>query len=112
MWISVATAEIYVGDCRAGDRAATTEEIDAWQAARDAYVPPFVRSGQLILALAELDKLDAVKAAVSTAGGLYADLWIHASEFDRADPMVEQLGDAAGMSPEDIDAVFRLAATK
>jgi len=112
MWKRVATGEYYIGDCRAGDRAATTEEAAAWQAARDSYVPTSVRSGQLILALAEIDKLDAVKAAVATAGGLYADLWIHASEFDRDDPMVEQLGAAAGMSAADIDAVFRLAATK
>lgn len=112
MWIDVATGALYFGECRAGDRAATEEEVAAWQAARDAWVPPSVRSGQLILALAELDWLDAVKAAVATAGGLYADLWIHASEFDRADPMVDQLGAAAGMAAEDIDAVFRLAATK
>lgn len=112
MWIDATTGALYFGDCRAGDRAATEQEAAAWQAARDAYVPPTVRSGQLILALAELDKLEAVKAAVASAGGLYPDLWAHASEYDRDDPMVADLGTAAGMTAEDIDAVFRLAATK
>lgn len=112
MWRNETTAALYVGDCGAGDRAATPEEIASWQAAREAYVPPVVRSGQLILALADLDKLEAVKAAVAQVGGLQADLWAHASEFDRTDSMVDQLGAAAGMTVEDIDAVFRLAATK
>lgn len=112
MWRDETTGSLYIGDCRSGDRAATPEEIADWQAARAAYVPPVVRSGQLILALAELDKLEVVKAAVAQVGGLQADLWAHASEFDRADSMVDQLGTAAGMTAEDIDAVFRLAATK
>lgn len=112
MWMNAANGALYLGDCRAGDRAATTEEISAWQADRDAAVPTTVRSGQLILALDQLGKLGTVKASVEAAGGLYADLWIHASEFDRADPMVDPLGTAAGMSTEEIDAVFRLAATK
>ncbi len=112
MWIDATTGALYFGDCRAGDRAATTEEVGAWQAARDAYVPSRVRSGQLILALAELDWLDAVKAAVATAGGIGPDLWAHASEFERAHPLIDELGTAAGMTAEDIDAVFRLAATK
>lgn len=103
---------LYLGDCQSGDRPATLEEIAAWEAARAAMVPPTVRSGPLILALAELGKLEAVKAAVTSAGGLAADLWAHTSQFDRADPLVDELGTAAGMSPEDIDAVFRLAATK
>lgn len=112
MWIDATTGALYFGDCRAGDRAATEQEVAAWQAARDAWVPPTVRSGQLILALNEIGKLDAVKAAVEAAGGIYPDLWIHASEFVRGDPMVAALGAAAGMTGEDIDAVFRLAATK
>lgn len=111
MWTSDGI-KLYDGDCRAGDRAATVEEVAAWQAARDAAVPASVRSGQLILALDQVGKLDAVKAVVAAAGGLAADLWLHASQFDRADPLLQQLGQAAGMTSEDIDAVFRLAATK
>lgn len=112
MWKDATTGTLYFGDCRPGDLAATSEEVAAWQAARDAYVPPRVRSGQLILALAELDWLDAVKAAVATASGIGPDLWAHASEFERSHPLIDELGTAAGMTAEDIDAVFRLAATK
>lgn len=112
MWKDLATGALYVGDCRAGDRSATSEEVAAWQSARAAMVPATVRSGQLVLALNEFGKLAAVKAAVASAGGVIVDLWAHASEYDRADPMVDQLGTAAGMNAEDIDAVFRLAATK
>ena len=112
MWCDASTGALYAGDCRAGDRAATPEEIAAWQAARDAYVPPRVRSGQLILALAELDWLDAVKTAVTTASGIGPDLWVHASEFERSHPLIDDLGAAAGMTAGDIDAVFRLATTK
>ncbi len=32
MWINPETGQIYGGDCQAGDRAATEEEIAAWRA--------------------------------------------------------------------------------
>ncbi len=73
-------------------------------------VPAEVRSGQLIKALHAAKKLEAVKAVVAAAGGLAADLWAHASIFDRDDPLIDQLGTAAGMTAEEIDDVFRAAA--
>ena len=112
MWRDALTGALYAGDCRPGDRAATSQEVIAWNAARAGAVPDQVRAVQLIEALDELDHLAAVKAAVASAGGIVPDIWIHASLFERTDARLCALGAAAGLSPQDIDAVFRLAATK
>jgi hypothetical protein len=112
MWRDALTGALYAGDCRPGDRAATAEEVTAWNAARAAAVPDQVRALQLIEALDDLGHLAAVKEAVTAAGGLVPDIWLHASLFERTDARLCALGAAAGLSPEDIDAVFRLAATK
>lgn len=112
MWRDERTGALYAGDCRPGDRAATTEEIAAWTEARETAVPSQVRAVQLVEALDEVGKLAAVKAAVATAGGIIPDIWIHATIFERADARLCSLGESAGMTAEDIDAVFRLAATK
>lgn len=112
MWRDALTGALYAGDCRPGDRAATSEEVGAWNAARAAAVPDQVRAVQLIEALDELDHLAAVKEAVAAAGGIVPDIWIHASLFERTDARLCALGAAAGLTTQDIDAVFRLAATK
>lgn len=112
MWREALTGALYAGDCRPGDRAATSEEIAAWTAARAADVPDQVRAVQLVEALDDLGHLHAVKEAVANAGGIIPDIWQHAALFERADPRLCALGEAAGLSPEEIDAVFRLAATK
>jgi hypothetical protein len=111
MWKDATTGMLYVGDRRPGDAAATPEEIVAWEA-RLVPVPAQVRAVQLIEALDDVGKLAAVKAAVASAGGIVPDIWIHASLFERTDARLCALGAAAGLSPDDIDAVFRLAATK
>lgn len=90
----------------------TQDEVDAEIARQADPVPPFVRSGQLILALAEVGKLDAVDAVVAQTGGLAERLWQRASRFDRDNQMLIDAGRAAGMSDANIDELFRLAATK
>lgn len=75
-------------------------------------VPGEVSSGQIILALAELDWLDAVDAAVAQADALSQRLWARASRFPRDDAMLIAIGTAIGKSSDDLDDLFRLAATK
>lgn len=86
-------------------------ELAAFREALD-KVPGEVSSGQLIIALAELDWLDAVDAAVAQADALSQRLWARASRFPRNDAMVVAIGTAIGKDSDDLDALFRLAATK
>ena len=68
MWID-GTGQLYAGDCVAGDRAATAEEVAAWQAARDAALVPASVSnfqGRTVLRIHGL--FDTVQAAINAMG--------------------------------------------
>jgi hypothetical protein len=71
-----------------------------------------VSAGQLIQALAELDLLAAVDAAVAQADALTQRLWARAAIFPRNDPLVIAVAEALGKTPTEIDDIFALAATK
>ena len=110
MWIN-AQGDLYEGDCAQGDRASTSEEMAAWQAARAAVVPRLVTATQIVRALAQMGLLAAVQAAVAQADPLTAALWAHASEFARDDAMIAAIAIAIGKTQADLDNLFRLAAT-
>lgn len=62
---------------------------------------------QAKIALARIDKLDAVEQAVSAAGIEAKLAWNNATEFKRDSPLLAQLSIAAGLS--DLDALFATA---
>mgnify|MGYP003577246408 CR=1 FL=1 len=105
---------LYVAAQREGQEelADDSPEIAAFREFFNNPVPGEVSSGQLIVALAELDWLDAVDAAVAQADALSQRLWARASRFPRNDPMVVAIGTTIGKSSEQLDTLFRFAATK
>lgn len=111
MWIN-AQGGLYTGDKAVGDRKATDAEIASHQKQIDDRVPAEVRSGQMILALHELGFFDAVEAAVAQMPRIAKVLWARASIFDRDNYLLAVAAQMAGMTSADVDAVFRLAATK
>ena len=90
----------------------TQAEYDAAAAALDNPVPDEVSSGQLLVALDELGWLSAVDAAVSQTDAWSQRLWARASRFPRNDPLVVGIGTAIGKTSAELDACWRLAATK
>src|SRR5689334_12538755 len=101
----------YVGDLRAGDRAATDSEVAAWEEARAAVVPDTALSGDFKHALFDLGWYAAVDAAAKTSGGLALILWTGASKFERFHPLVLQIAQAIGKTSDDLDELFRKTQT-
>lgn len=61
-------------------------------------------------ALLQAGLLDQVEAAVANADALTRLKWAEAVEFPRADPMIDALGQAIGLTPEAIDQMYVQAA--
>lgn len=68
---------LYAGDCRAGDREATAEEIAAWERARAAATTASITRDQAMAELDHLGKLDAAFAMAQQAGGLTYQRWFN-----------------------------------
>lgn len=113
-WYSSAAAS-YVDKLPAGagvTRIASESEL--WDVLRAQFpdglpagaVPPEVHIAYLRLALAEIGRLDAVNAAVQSAGVAYQQLWDYATTIQRTDAEVVAIGRALGV---DLDAVFSRA---
>lgn len=77
-----------------------------------APVPASVTPRQLRLALLELDLLATAEAVVAGEDEATQIAWEYAVQFDRADPHWEPLAAGLGKTADDIDDLFRLAATK
>lgn len=108
MWID-AHGNLYAGDCRLGDRKATSQEIAAWEAAkRAASVPQTVTASGILRALYARGLLEAVDAVVSQADDLMKHLWERAPNFDRHDSMVVSVARFVGMEDQ-LDDLFREA---
>jgi hypothetical protein len=127
-WLSAQDGSLYIGDCRSGDRAASADEIAAWQA--KSAVPPQVSDRQFFQGAAQAGLISqaealammqtgAIPAALAAAvGTLPAEQQFAAKMaiignrvFARADALVASLGAAMGQTPAQIDALFTLAAT-
>jgi hypothetical protein len=77
-------------------------------------VPQTVSRFQARAALHLAGKLTDAEAAVEAAAAenpLIAMAWREAVEFKRTSPALNALAEAIGMTPEDVDNLFRLAAT-
>lgn len=75
-----------------------------------ATVPAAVTPAQAKIALLRAGKLVAVQSAVDAAGGEAKIWWDESLSIDRAHPLVQALGAAAGLSAADLDALFIAAA--
>lgn len=101
-----------VVDCATGaTRDHTPQEQAALDAARAAFVPQVVSARQLKLALLAADKLDDVESFVSAADRAVEISWEYATEFQRTHPLLIQMAAQFGMGDEDIDDIFRAAAS-
>lgn len=87
-------------------------KIEAWRAALAAEVPPVVSKMQARLALLEAGKLDSIEAAVAAADAATQIYWADVSEIHRNHPVVLAVTGGVGISPEQLDELFRQAAKK
>lgn len=80
-----------------------------------ATVPQAVTMRQARLALMAAGKLTTVNTAVATMPGAQGEAarieWEFSSEVKRQQPLVLALGGALGMTPNDLDNLFKLAVT-
>ena len=76
------------------------------------YLPDIrVTPYQIRAALTQVGLRSAVEAAVAAGDQTLKDAWQYAQEFIRTDALVISLGTALGKTPEELTAVFELAAT-
>lgn len=61
-------------------------------------------------ALLQAGILDEVEAIVENGDPVFRLAWVEATEFRRTSPAIESLGASAGLTPEDLDDLFRSAA--
>lgn len=74
--------------------------------------PVMVTAAQIIRALDESNLLVDVDAAVALADPMTQRLWARSANFARNDPMLLAIATALGKTSEELDDLFRLAATK
>jgi hypothetical protein len=74
-------------------------------------VPATASAGDFMRALYELGWYDDVVAAVEAGGELGKILWARASLFERNHPLVTQIATAINKTADDLDALFRKAAS-
>ena len=73
---------------------------------------PDITPRQARLALNQLGLRSAVEAAVAAADQDTKDMWQYASVFLRTDPTLVAMAQGLGMTGEQLDDIFLLAATK
>ncbi len=75
-------------------------------------VPAFVGPLQIRRALRRIGEMGAVKTFMETsADDETVEAWEYASEFHRDDPLIASVQVALGKTDEEVDDLFRLAAT-
>lgn len=100
-----------------GDLSALTDTqraaVEAVLAAHNpaaSVVPASVKMWQAKAALAAAGKLEAASAVIAQVGGPIAMAWAFAPDVSRDSPGMSAIGDAIGLGPSDIDALFIAAA--
>lgn len=73
-------------------------------------VPQSISRMQAKQALLAAGQLSAVEAAMASAPPAVQIYWADASHFHRSHPIIEQMGQALGMSSDDLDQLFIAAA--
>jgi hypothetical protein len=75
-------------------------------------VPQSVTPRQARLALLAAGLLDAVEAAVNAAGGATKVTWDFATVINRTDPLISTIGSSLNLTSDQIDVLFKYAATQ
>ena len=75
-------------------------------------VPASVTPHQARLAFLQAGLLDQVETAINTAGGATKITWEFATTIERNSPLIETLRGSLGLTDEQIDTLFRFAATQ
>lgn len=74
-------------------------------------VPEVISRFQAKAALSQMALLDDAEALVLAEGGLAAMAWLDINEFRRDSPLVNEIAPQLGLDAEELDDLFRLAAT-
>ncbi len=90
----------------------TQDQIDAQAAKRAAVVPRSVLPRAFRLALNEAGLRDAVETAVAGADQTTKDTWEYANSIERHHPLMISMAAQLKISDQQLDDLFRLAATK
>lgn len=73
-------------------------------------VPQVVTRRQALLALLAAGKLDQIEALIAEAPRAVQIAWEAAGTFERASPLIEEMGPQVGLTPEAVDLLFIEAA--
>lgn len=73
-------------------------------------VPQSVSPLQIRLALLSLGILETIKTAVENASGEILEMWRYAKSFDRDDTSINQMASTIGISQQELDNIFIIAA--
>ena len=75
-------------------------------------VPTSVTPRQARLALLAAGLLDKVEAAVTSAGGATKVTWDYAAVINRSDTLISTIGTSLNLTSDQIDVLFKYAATQ
>lgn len=103
-------ADGHVGLLPIGSVSATEAEVAILTAEPPKPIPS-VTPRQIRLALTQLGLRAAVETAVTAASQDVLDTWHYATEFDRNNPLVASLATQLNVTSEQLDGLWRLAAT-
>lgn len=78
----------------------------------DPYVPSTVTPRQARLALSEAGLLDQAEAAIAAADEPTQISWKYATEINRSNPLIETIAARLKLTSDQIDVLFRYAATQ
>jgi hypothetical protein len=108
-WLSLASPDDLA------ERGITVEEVDdsvpPIAPPEPSDVPDAVTPRQARLALLEAGLLDQVEQSVTAAGGATKIAWDFASLIERQDPLIISIGAALNLTDDQIDVLFKYAAT-
>lgn len=104
----------YLHDWTRSEPRPTAAEVAAMCEAlgpESAPVPASITNFQARQVLKAAGLFDAVDAAVRAAGGVMLDAWEYGGGFDRDSPSLNALAQGLGLTPAQVDDLFRQGAT-
>lgn len=108
----MADGTIVYGEAITADQRSAFEAVLAAHDAAATPVPASITPWQARQALNEMGMRDAVETALAAAPRGIKDAWEYGLTVDRHSPFIEAMAPALGLTEAQIDALFRLAASK
>lgn len=90
---------------------ASHDDINAAIESYQPFLSITVSPRQIRIALNQLELRDTVEAFVKTASRDVQDIWEFSTQIDRDDATLNQLYPSLGLTPDQVDQIFILAAT-